>query len=121
MLSRWKSKAPPEALNGREPKRVEDDEIGVGEAPCDLTRFLLVLFLLKGVDEFGGGEEPDAVAVMLDRLDADRRGEMRFAGSRTADQDGVVGVLQELAAVKLADERLVDLACQAKSKPARSR
>jgi hypothetical protein len=29
--------------------------------------------------------------------------------ARAADQDDVVGVLQELAAVKLADERLVDL------------
>src|ERR1700722_8824600 len=29
-------------------------------------------------DEFDGGDEPDALAVMLDGLDADRRGEMRL-------------------------------------------
>jgi hypothetical protein len=31
-------------------------------------------------------------------------------GAGPADQDGVMGVLQELASVKLAHERLVDLA-----------
>ena len=76
----------------------------------DLPGLALVLFLFEGVDEFDGGEEPDALAVMLDGLDADRRGEMRLARAGPADQDDVVGVLQELAAVKLADERLVDLA-----------
>ena len=47
---------------------------------------------------------------MLDGLDADSGGQMRLARSRPANQDGVVGVRQELAAMKLADERLVDLA-----------
>ena len=60
-------------------KLVEDDEIGVGEPRRDLARFALKLFLFESVDEFDGGEEPDALAVMLDGLDADRRGEMRFA------------------------------------------
>ena len=68
------------------------------------------LFLFERVDEFDGGEEPDALAVMLDGLDADRRGEVRLAGSGTADQDDVVGVLEELAAVELTRQRLVDLA-----------
>ena len=47
---------------------------------------------------------------MLDGLDADRRGEVRLAGSGTADEDDVVGVLQELASVELARQRLIDLA-----------
>ena len=47
---------------------------------------------------------------MLDRLDADRRGEMRLARAGAADQDDVVRILQELAAMKLTGERLVDLA-----------
>ena len=72
--------------------------------------FALKLLLFESVDEFDGGEEPDALAVMLDGLDADRRGEMRLPRAGAADQDDVVGVLQELAAVKLAHERLVDLA-----------
>jgi hypothetical protein len=61
---------------------VEDDEIGVGEPGGDLAWFALKLLLFESVDEFNGGEEADALAVMLDRLDADRGGEMRFAGSR---------------------------------------
>ena len=39
--------------------------------------------------------------MMLDGLNADRRGEMRFAGSWAADEDDVVRILQELAAMKL--------------------
>ena len=72
--------------------------------------FALKLFLFEGVDEFDGGEEPDALAMMLDGLDADRRGEMRLACARSADQDDIVGVFQELAAMELTCERLVDLA-----------
>ena len=59
---------------------VQDDEVGVGEyAAGDLSRLSLKLFLLEGVDEFNGREEPDALAMMLDGLDADRRSEMRLA------------------------------------------
>jgi hypothetical protein len=61
---------------------VQDDEVGVGEAPGDLSRLSLKLFLLEGVDEFNGREEPDALAMMLDGLDADRRSEMRLACAR---------------------------------------
>ena len=57
-------------------KLVEDDEIGVGEPRRDLARFALELLLFQGVDEFNGGEEADALAMVLDRLDADRGGEM---------------------------------------------
>src|SRR5271156_306401 len=89
---------------------VEDDEVGVGEAPRDLSWLSLKLFLFEGVDEFDGGEEPDALAVVLDGLDADRRGEMRLTGAGAADQDDIVGVFQELAAMELACERLADLA-----------
>ena len=89
---------------------VEDDEIGVGEPGCDLSWLSLKLFLLEGVDPFDGREEPDALAVMLDGLDADRGGEMRLPRAGAADQDDIVGVFQELAAMKLTGERLVDLA-----------
>src|ERR1700722_7299592 len=89
---------------------VEDDEIGVGEPGGDLAWFALKLLLFKSVDEFDRGEEPDALAVVLDGLDADCGGEMRLARAGAADQDDIVGVLQELAAMKLTCERLVDLA-----------
>ena len=101
-------------------KLVEDDEIGVGEPRRDLAGFALKLLLFESVDEFDGGEEPDALAVMLDGLDADRRGEMRFARAGAADQDDIVGVFQELASVEWrASASLTSLL--AKSKPARSR
>src|SRR5271168_4047036 len=91
-------------------KLVEDDEIGVGEPRRDLAGFALKLLLFESVDELDGGEEPDALAVMLDGLDADRRGEVRLPRAGAADQDDVMGVFQELASVELAQQRLVDLA-----------
>ena len=60
-------------------KLVEDDEIGVAEPDGDLSWLALKLLLFKSVDEFDRGEEPNALAVMLDGLDADRNGEMRLA------------------------------------------
>ena len=89
---------------------VEDDEVAIGEPPCDLASFPLALLLFEGVDELDRGKEPNALAVLLDGLDADGRGEVRLARAGAADQDDVVRVFQELATVKLADERLVDLA-----------
>src|SRR5271156_5341130 len=90
-------------------KLVEDDEIGVGEPRRDLAGFALKLLLFESVDEFDGGEEPDALAVLLDGLDTDCRGEMRFACARAADQDDIVSVFRELASMELTRERLVDL------------
>jgi hypothetical protein len=78
-----------------------------GKPPRDLARLSLKLFLFEGVDELYGREEPDALSVMLDGLDADSRGEVHLARARTADQDDVVRILEKLAAVKLAHERLV--------------
>jgi hypothetical protein len=90
-------------------KFVENDEIGISEPPSDLPSLPLKLLLFEGVDEFNGREEPDTLAVMLDSLNADGRGEMRLARARAADKDDIVRVFQELAAVELADERFVDL------------
>jgi hypothetical protein len=47
--------------------------------------------------------------MMFDGLDTDGRGDMRLARAGTADQDDVVGLVEEVAAMKLADQRLVDL------------
>jgi hypothetical protein len=77
-------------------KLVEDDEIGVGEPGRDLAGFALKLLLLESVDEFDGGEEPYALAVMLDGLDADCGGEMRLAGSRRNGR--MMPVIRKLAA-----------------------
>ena len=71
--------------------------------PRALAGFALkLLFVRERYGEFDGGEEADALAVMLDGLDTDRRGEMRFPGARgRSDQDDIVGVFQELASVEL--------------------
>src|SRR5882762_7491335 len=77
-------------------KLVEDDEIGVSEPGRDLARFALKLLLFKSVDEFDRGEEANALAVMLDGLDADRRSEMRLA---CAGRNGrMMPVIRKLAA-----------------------
>ena len=89
---------------------VQDDEVGVGKARRDLPRLSLKLFLFKSVDKFDGGEEPNALSMMFDGLDADSGGEMRLAGAGAADQDDIVSVFQELTAMDLTRERLVDLA-----------
>ena len=91
-------------------KLIEGDEIGMNEPRCDLPGLALVLFRFERVDEFDGGEEPDALAVMLNGLDANRCGQMRLARARSPYQDGVMRVLQELAAMKLARQGLVRLA-----------
>ncbi len=58
----------------------------MGEPARDLPRLALKLLLFDGVDEFDGREEPDALAVMLDRLDADGGRQMRLARAGPADQ-----------------------------------
>ena len=47
-------------------KLVEDDEIGVREPRRDLAGFALKLLLFESVDEFDGGEEPDALGSRCD-------------------------------------------------------
>ena len=92
------------------PELVEDNEIGMDKPIGDLARSSLRLLLLERVDQLDGREEPDTLVMMLDGLNADCRRDVRLARAGTADQDNVVGVVEELAAVKLAHERLVDLA-----------
>jgi hypothetical protein len=60
-------------------KSVEDDEVGVDEPGRDLAGFALKLLSFESVDEFDGGEEAEALEVMLDGLDADRGSTMRLA------------------------------------------
>ena len=60
---------------------VEDHHVGAHQGFGDLASLAACLLLLKGIDEFDGGEEAHLLAMMLDRLDAERRGEMGFSGS----------------------------------------
>src|SRR3954453_11388431 len=78
----------------------------IGDLPC----FALGLFLLKRVDKFDGGEEAHPLAMMFDSLHAERRCDVRLAGSRPADEHDVVGIGYEVTAMQLAHESFVDLA-----------
>jgi hypothetical protein len=48
--------------------------------------------------------------LILDRLHSERGGNVGLAGAGTADQRDVMRAIDEVAAVKLADERLIGLA-----------
>ncbi len=50
------------------------------------------------------------LVVMLDGLRADGGGDAGFARAGTTDQHDVVGLVDEVAAMELAHERLIDLA-----------
>ncbi len=68
------------------------------------------LLLFERVDQFDGREEPDPLVVMFDGLDPDCRGDVRLARAGAADQNDVVGVVEEFAPVELLHERFIDLA-----------
>ena len=48
--------------------------------------------------------------MVFNRLHAKRRGDVGLAGARTADEDHVVGVFDELTPVKLAHQGFIDFA-----------
>lgn len=59
------------------------------------------LLLLERIHQINGREEPHLLAVMLDSLDAERGGKVGLAGSWAADQDDVVGAIDEGAGMQL--------------------
>ncbi len=89
---------------------VQDHEIKPCQAFGDLAGFALGLFLFQGIDQFDGREEADFAVMMLDGLDAQGRGGMGLAGAWAADQHDILGTVEELALVQLAECSLVDLA-----------
>ena len=62
----------------------------MAEAAGDLAGFSLSLFLFESIDQLDGGEEAGTLLVMFDGLHAKCRGDVRFAGARTTDQDNIV-------------------------------
>src|SRR3546814_5700291 len=62
------------------------------------------------IDQFDRGEEADPLSKMLDGLDTERRGDVGLSGAGTTDQHDIVGAVDKLAAMELADQRLVDFA-----------
>lgn len=91
-------------------KLVEDHQVGAHESLGNLPRLALRLLLFERVDEVDRREEPDLLAVMLDRLDAEGGRDMRFPRPWPADQDDIVSPVDKLAAVELAYLGFADLA-----------
>ena len=84
----------------------------LGKLACLVHR----LFLFQRIDQIDGGEEADLLAVMLDGLHTKRGGNVRLAGAGPTDEHHVIGAIDELAAVQLADHGFIDLAgCEVKA------
>ena len=83
----------------------------MNKSASNLSAFSLRFLLFECVDEVDSGEEANAFAMLLDGLGAEGRGDVGFASARSPDQNDVVSVFQELAAMKLAHQSLVDLRC----------
>ena len=67
--------------------------------------------LFKRIDQVDRGEEPDLLAVMLDGLDTPRAvATCVFAGSRATDQHYIMGAVDKVAAMELADHSFVHFA-----------
>ena len=64
---------PARGTEGQVAELVEDDEIEARQPVSQLPCLVQSLFLLEGVDQIDGGEEPDLPAMMLDSLDVEQR------------------------------------------------
>ncbi len=77
----------------------------------DLPGLALGILLFQDVDELDGRKETDPFTMMLDGLDAESCRDVRLARARARapNQDDIVSILQELAAMELAHERFVSI------------
>ena len=86
---------------------IQDHQVHVDQPVGQLSGLALALLQLQRVDQLHGREEAHPLAVPLDRLDPDGRGQVCLAGARTADEHHVVRSLDERAAVQRAHQCLV--------------
>ena len=98
-------------------------EVELGHCFGDLAGFALGLLLFEGVDQFDGQEEANLAAAMLNSLDAQGRGSMRFssAGGRCcatlSEEDShrefmrLDGVHEQAVTRPLSHDELVQLQC----------
>lgn len=82
----------------------------MGKPTGDLSGAALSLFLFECVHQFDCREEADALVMMLDGMHTYRGGDVGLARAGAANQHDVIGLINEVALVKLSHERLVDLA-----------
>lgn len=75
------------------------------QATANLFWTALSLLLPQSVDQLDGREETDALVTMINGLDTNCRGDMRFARAGTDDENDVVGLVEEVTAMKLTHQR----------------
>jgi len=90
------------------PQLIKDHEVGMDQAVGKTALLTNQFLLLQRIDQFGGRQEAHLQTMVLDGLHTKGGGEMSFTRARTADQDRVLGVFDELAAVQRFDQGFID-------------
>ena len=85
---------------------VEDDEIEPLELPGEGTGATVAAFGFETIDEIDGIEEARSGAV-ADDVGGDGDGQVRLAGSGSADKDGIAPLCQESSLMQTTNQRLV--------------
>ena len=104
---RWNSSCPPDWAEGEIAEFVEHDEIDAGEIVRHAALAAAAALGLEAVHQVDDVEEAAAGAIP-DAGAGDRDGEMRFAGTGSANQDDIALVGQELAGREVSHESLVE-------------
>ena len=89
-------------------KLIEDDQIQVHQLVSQLTGLAGGFLPLQRVGEFDGGVETDALAVLRDGGDTQRRGQMGLTGAGATDQHDVLGLVGETERGKTLDLPTID-------------
>ena len=76
----------------------------VGDAAC----FAIGLFVFKRIHQLDGREEPDALSLLLDRVDAKGERQMRFSCSRSADEHNVFDLVDKSAALQVTEHGFIN-------------
>jgi hypothetical protein len=103
LLSRWKSKRAARGAERQVAELVEDHEVGAVRLSAICPALPLAFSCSRALTS-SMVEKKRTLAMMLDGLDAEGGGDMGLAGAGPADQDDVLGAVDELAAVQLADQ-----------------
>ncbi len=101
------------------PTPIENDQTEAQKPIGKLAGLVRGLFLLKRIAQIRGSEEPHLIATMLGRLNTERCCDMALSGTRPADQHGIIGTIDELAAVEVPDHGFVHLAGRTRPGPCR--
>ena len=74
---------------------VQDQHVRIHQPVGNLTRLAVGFLGFQGIDQFHGRVEAHPFAMALNGLNAQRRGQMRLAGARPANEHHVVRRVRE--------------------------